>query len=358
MQSFKDTGSHAGLIIREREPVNLESPFDQLDGLLTPTELFYVRSHFKAPKLDRDGYQLSIGGAVQRPLKLSYSELLAMPAVTRTATLECAGNGRIFLVPQVDGAQWELGAVSTAEWTGVPLSALLERAGVDLAACEILLEGADRGTPKEKPTPPGEIAYARSIALRDASEVIVAYGMNGEDVPPDHGFPVRAIVPGHYGMASVKWLTHIRAVNVPFRGYFQTSDYAFWEEQDGSPVRKPLGRMALKSAIARPRVRERLQAGQPYKVAGAAWGGDSPIAKLDVSTDDGKSWQPAQLVDDHQPGVWRRWSFEWQVPPQPGSYVLRSRATDTDGNTQPPEHDKRFGSYVIHHTLPIEVTVR
>ena len=347
-----------GLIIREREPVNLEYPFDQLDQFFTPNDLFYIRSHFKAAALDRDSYKLGITGAVAKPFTLDDRELRAMPSLTRPATLECAGNGRIFLVPQMKGAQWQLGAVSTAEWTGVPLLALLERAGLDPNVCEIVFEAADKGRPKEEPIPPGEVQYARSIAVDEMTDVLIAYSMNGEDIPLDHGFPVRAIVPGHYGMASVKWLTHIRAVTTPFTGYWQTSDYAYWDRQDGNPVRRPLGRMALKSAIARPRTREVISAGQSYPVFGAAWGGSLPIARIELSTDDGASWRSARLLDEARPYVWRRWQFDWSVPSTPGIYQLKSRATDAEGNTQPAEHDEHFGSYVIHHTFSIEVTVR
>src|SRR5256885_2548764 len=209
--------SSAGLIIRQKEPKNLEAPFDRIDSYLTPTELFYIRSHFPTPRLDRASYQLRIDGAVSHPLSLSYEDLRNMPSETRVATLECAGNSRVFLVPQVQGAQWELGAVSNAEWTGVPLRALLERAGLAEDACEIVLEGADRGTPKEEPVPPVPISYTwglpRAKALRP--EVLIAYQMNGRDLPRDHGFPRRAIVPGHYGRASVKWVTCIHAVRAP-----------------------------------------------------------------------------------------------------------------------------------------------
>src|SRR5437762_1060124 len=155
--------SSVGLIIRQKEPRNLETPFDQLDSFLTPTELFYIRSHFPTPTLDITSYRLRIDGAVQHPLSPSYRQLRDMPAETRVATLECAGNSRVFLVPQVAGAQWELGAAGNAEWTGVPLGALLERAGLKEDACEIVLEGADRGTPKEEPIPPGPVSYARSL---------------------------------------------------------------------------------------------------------------------------------------------------------------------------------------------------
>src|SRR6266851_7978503 len=160
--------SPVGLIIRQKEPNNLETPFDEVDSFLTPTELFYIRSHFPAPKLEVASYQLRIDGAVRSPFSLSYKQLRDMPSETRVATLECAGNSRVFLIPQVAGAQWELGAVSNAEWTGVPLAALLERAGLEDDACEIVLEGADRGTPKEEPVPPGPISYARSLPLDEA----------------------------------------------------------------------------------------------------------------------------------------------------------------------------------------------
>jgi DMSO/TMAO reductase YedYZ molybdopterin-dependent catalytic subunit len=140
---------------------------------------------------------------------VSYQELRDMPSETRVAVLECAGNSRVFLVPQVEGAQWELGAVGNAEWTGVPLAALLERAGMEENACEIVLEGADCGMQKETPVPPVPISYARSLPRNKTiqREVLIVYQMNGRELPPDHGYPVRAIVPGHYGMASVKWLT-------------------------------------------------------------------------------------------------------------------------------------------------------
>src|SRR5260370_24261615 len=152
--------SSMGLIIRQKEPANLETPFDQVDSFLTPTKLFYIRSHFPAPKLDLASYQLRINGAVRNPFSLSYKELRDMPSETRGATLECAGNGRVFLIPHVEGAQSELGAVGNAAWNGGPLGALLQRAGMEEDACEIVLEGADQGTPDVEPIPPGPISYA------------------------------------------------------------------------------------------------------------------------------------------------------------------------------------------------------
>jgi DMSO/TMAO reductase YedYZ molybdopterin-dependent catalytic subunit len=351
--------SSPGLIIRQKEPRNLEAPFDRIDSYLTPTELFYIRSHFPTPNLDRASYQLRIDGAVKHPVALGYDELRNMRSETRVATLECAGNSRVFLVPQMQGAQWELGAVSNAEWTGVPLRALLERAGLAEDACEIVLEGADRGMPKEQPLPPDPISYARSLPRAKAirPDVLIAYQMNGRDLPRDHGFPVRAIVPGHYAMASVKWLTRIQAVREPFQGYWQTSDYAYWASMDGKPVRRPLGEMKLKSEIARPRVYETLAPNRVYPVSGAAWAGETDVTEIAVSTDGGQTWAEAEFIDPVRRHAWRRWRFDWLTPKKPGQYTLLARAKDARGVLQPDEHDQNYGSYVINHSLPIDVFV-
>jgi DMSO/TMAO reductase YedYZ molybdopterin-dependent catalytic subunit len=351
--------SSEGLIIRQKEPKNLESPFDRIDSYLTPSELFYIRSHFPTPDLDRASYQLRIDGAVRNPFVLSYDKLRSMPSETRVATLECAGNSRVFLVPQVQGAQWELGAVSNAEWTGVPLRTLLEHAGLSADACEIVLEGADRGTPKEEPVPPHPISYVWSVPRAKAiqPEVLIAYQMNGRDLSPDHGFPVRAIVPGHYGMASVKWLTRIQAVREPFHGYWQTSDYAYWASMDGKPVRRALGEMQLKSEIARPRVYETLVPDRIYTVSGAAWAGETDVIGIAVSTDGGRTWAEAEFLDPVRRHAWRRWQFDWLTPKKPGQYTLLARAKDAGGLIQPDKHDRNYGVYVINHPLPIEVFV-
>jgi DMSO/TMAO reductase YedYZ molybdopterin-dependent catalytic subunit len=348
-----------GLTIRQTQPLNLETTQDQLNSFLTPAELFYIRDHFPAPDLKTTGYELRVGGAVRQPLSLSYRSLREMPAETRTAVLECAGNGRVFLVPAVPGAQWELGAVGNAEWTGVPLAALLERAGIAADACEIVLEGADRGIPVEPPTPPGPISYARSLPLNKAlhGEVLIAYQMNGRDIPRDHGYPVRAIVPGHFGMASVKWLTRIDAVREPFQGYWQTSDYGYWDHLEGMPVRRALGQMPIKSEIFRPRVYETVPANQVYQVFGAAWTGESEVTEVALSTDDGRTWNEAKFLDPLQPYAWRRWTYEWLTPKLPGKYTLLARAKDARGHAQPDHHDPNYGSYVINHPLPIEVFV-
>jgi DMSO/TMAO reductase YedYZ molybdopterin-dependent catalytic subunit len=348
-----------GLIIRQMEPANLETPLDQVDSYLTPAEHFYIRSHFKAPTVERKSYRLRIDGAVRNPFSLTYAELRGMPSETHAATLECAGNGRVFLVPQVSGAQWELGAVGNAEWTGVPLSALLERAGLEDDATEIVFEGADQGTPAEPPIPPGPISYARSLPRDKAMqhEVLIAYQMNGGDLPLHHGYPVRAIVPGHYGMASVKWLTRIEAVREPFRGYWQTSDYGYWDRVDGKPVRRALGEIALKSEITRPRVYEILPPNQRYTVFGIAWAGETEPKEISVSTDGGQTWADAEFVDPSQRYAWRRWKFDWLTPKDPGQHTLLSRVKGADGSVQPDKHDPNYGTYVINYPLPIDVFV-
>jgi DMSO/TMAO reductase YedYZ molybdopterin-dependent catalytic subunit len=352
--------SATGMIIRQKEPVNLESPFDKLDSFVTPSDLFYVRSHFKAPELTTRSYRLRMHGAVENTLNLDYQQLRDLPSETRMATLECAGNGRVFLVPQAEGAQWELGAVGNASWTGVPLRVLLEQAGLSRKAHEIVFQGADRGTPKEQPIPPGPISYARSLPLATAvrPDVLVVYEMNGRELSQDHGYPVRLVVPGHYGMASVKWLTAIQVLEEPFQGYWQTIDYGYWDYIDGIPVRRPLSEMALKSQIARPSIYEVIPAGSVYIVTGAAWSGKTDVSEVELSTDGGQHWRAVELVDPAQQYAWRRWQFAWNVPLASGRYTLMVRARGANGAVQPKAHDPSHGSYVINHTLPIDVIVR
>src|SRR6266480_2020730 len=192
-----------GKIIRSEDPLNLEMPFETLDRFITPTKSFYVRTHFPIPTIDKSEWRLRVEGEVERPFEISYDELIALESRKAPVTLECAGNSRNFLEPKVKGVQWELGAVGNAEWTGVPLSILLERAGIRANAHEVVLEGADHGRVNDPKAPAGAISFARSIPLTKANhDVLLAYKINGVDLPPEHGFPVRAIVPGWYAMAS------------------------------------------------------------------------------------------------------------------------------------------------------------
>jgi DMSO/TMAO reductase YedYZ molybdopterin-dependent catalytic subunit len=200
---------------------------------------------------------------------------------------------------------------------------------------------------------PGSVPREKAVQ----PEVLIAYQMNGRDLSGEHGFPVRAIVPGHYGMASVKWLTRIQAVREPFQGYWQTSDYGYWDYLDGRPVRRALAEMKLKSAIARPRVYGTLSPDRLYTVFGAAWAGETDVTEIAVSTDGGHTWAKARFLDPVRRHAWRRWQFDWLTPKQPGRYTVLSRARDASGTVQPNEHDWNYGSYVITHLLPIEVLV-
>jgi DMSO/TMAO reductase YedYZ molybdopterin-dependent catalytic subunit len=343
-----------GMIMREREPENLEFPFSSLNDPITPNDLFYIRSHFAVPHVEPSTYRLRIEGAVEHPFELNYDELRKMAATSVQATLECAGNSRVYLIPQAGGAQWEQGGISNAIWTGVPLAALLERAGVKPNAVDVVMEGIDHGEPRSDPKPPGQIPFARSIPIAKARrpEVVIAHQMNSKQLPQSHGFPVRAIVPGYYGMSSVKCLTKIQVTTTPYLGYWQTTDYAFWDRSAGTPTRQPLRDMRVKSLIARPALHEIVKAGTPYRVFGAAWTGDADVQKVELSVDGGKSWQEARLIDKPVRFAWRRWELEWKTPNTPGRVTLMSRATDSSGQRQPEQHNRDTANYAIHHVLP------
>jgi DMSO/TMAO reductase YedYZ molybdopterin-dependent catalytic subunit len=347
------------MITREKEPANLEMPFSRLDGAITPTEQFYLRSHFPVPQIDLRSWRLRIEGKVARSLELSYEQLRKFGARTIQATIECAGNSRVFLVPKVKGVQWELGAVGNAEWTGVPLREVLEKAGASNNAREVILEGADSGSIAEPPRPAGKIHFARSLPIEKAiDDVLLAYEMNGAPLTPAHGFPLRAIVPGWYGMASIKWLQRIVVTDEPFNGYHQTVDYAFWEPGENGPVLRPLTEMQVKAEIARPQNGEVVPANENYKVRGAAWSSGTEITKVELSTDGGNSWDTAALIGGYIPNAWRLWEFQWRTPAAAGSRTLLARATDSVGRTQPNSRDANRGTYMINHCLPIEIEVR
>lgn len=355
------TGEFAGLIIREHEPENLEWPFSSLSGFITPADQFFVRSHFPVPALTQRGWRLRVEGLVKKEVEIGYDDLISMPSRTVTAVLECAGNSRIFLEPKAAGVQWELGAVGNAEWTGVSLRAVLERAGVRSGAVDVILEGADEGEILKEPRSPGKIRYARSLPLEKAmdKEVLLAYRMNGQNLTAAHGFPCRAIVPGWYGMASVKWLRRIVVTDQTFRGYFQTSDYSYWEERDGLPIQLlPVGEMEVKALVARPALHEVVPADSAYRIHGAAWAGEATVSRIQVSMDGGRRWRAAQWIGEGRRNAWRLWDYKWRTPSKPGLYRVMARAIDDRGRRQPMKRDPNRGSYIITHVLPIEVEVR
>jgi DMSO/TMAO reductase YedYZ molybdopterin-dependent catalytic subunit len=356
-----DVVSFPGLILREREPPNLEFPFSSLDRFLTPNERFFVRCHFDVPKIDPKDYRLKVEGAVERSLDLSLDDLRQMTSQTRPATLECAGNGRVYLVPKVRGVAWQLGAVSTAEWTGVPLEAVLERAGARSNAVEVIFEGADSGVVADDPKSPGPIHFARSIPLtgnQRPRSVLLAYKMNGADLPAEHGFPLRAVVAGWFGMASVKWLRRIFVTEQPFRGFWQTLDYSYFIREHGIPAVRPISELLVKASIARPAEGEVVPAKSAHRVFGAAWTGEADVTKVEVSTDGSQGWHEATLLDKPVRHAWRLWEYVWQTPDRPGKYALMARATDSRGRTQPAQRDPDRRTYMVNHLVPVEVEVR
>src|SRR6266481_1611865 len=348
-----------GKIVRGESPLNLEMPFEEVNGFLTQTESFYVRTHFPIPSIDRDAWWLHVEGEVDNPFAITYEQLLELEAITIHVTLECAGNNRHFLEPKVKGVQWGLGAVGTAEWTGTPLSILLERAGVKANAREVILEGSDGGALEDPKSPPGQLHFARSIPVEKArADVLLAYKMNGSELPPEHGFPVRAIVPGWYAMASIKWLQRIIVTDKPFTGYYQTLDYAYWKRRGDIGELVPLSEMQIKAEIAQPSEGETVPANSNVRVHGAAWTSNGEITKVEISSDDGATWNEAKLLGEARPDAWRLWEWSWKTPARSGKATLIARATDSNGQTQPTERDPDRGTYMINHLLPITVEVK
>jgi DMSO/TMAO reductase YedYZ molybdopterin-dependent catalytic subunit len=349
----------SGLIVREQEPLNLEMPFSSLNGFITPNESFYVRCHFPIPEISEREWRLKMEGEVEAPFELSYDELLGMESRSTAATLECAGNNRIFLEPKVKGVQWGLGAVGNASWTGVPLSALLKRAKLKAGAVEVILEGADEGEVDKTPKPAGKISFCRSLPLSKArADVLLAYEMNGEKLSATHGFPLRAIVPGWYAMASVKWLRRIVVTDKPFNGFYQSLDYTYWDRSGPLPTLAPLAEQQTKAEIARPEKGEKITADSTYRVHGAAWSGTAEIARVEVSFDSGRTWQDAKLLGEPVKNAWRLWEYEWRTPANPGRHTIVARATDSRGLVQPVDHSADRGTYMINHLLPVTVEVR
>jgi DMSO/TMAO reductase YedYZ molybdopterin-dependent catalytic subunit len=317
----------ASLVMVQAEPFNAEAPPEGLLGTITPTELHYVRSNFALPAHDGN---LVVGGAVAKPLTLTLDDLRALPAIERTVTLECAGNARLDMKPLPVGEPWGGYAVSTARWVGARLHQVLDAAQPAAAGVEVVFTGADHG-PYYHYT---DIRYIRSLPLSlvadPASEILIAYEMNGEPLNPDHGAPFRLIVPHWFGVASIKWLSRMDVVTEPYQGEFQTSHYMYeWADRPHESV----SLMRVRARITDPAPGATIPAGT-YTVRGKAWSGTGPVTNVDISLTGEGEWLPAQLESPAGPYQWQDWSFTWQVP-KPGRHSLRARATDAAGNVQP-----------------------
>lgn len=319
----------AGLIVHRVHPLNCETDLGALiGGAVMPNARFYVRNHFHIPRLDSAAWRLDVRGKVGRKLSLSLPELRSMRSQTVVATLECAGNGRSRFRPTTAGEQWRLGAVSTAEWTGVPVSALLERCRPRTAASELVFRGADAGAVLGACD---RVRYERSLSLDEAarSEALLAYAMNGEPLPVHHGYPLRLIVPGWFAMASVKWLTEIELIDREFTGHFQTETYQY---ETRSGAREPVTRQNVRSLIVEPIAGERRRRGA-LTIRGVAWSGHAPVRRVEVCVDRGP-WMDASLIGESTRHAWRWWELFVRIE-HAGAINLRARATDESGRTQP-----------------------
>jgi sulfane dehydrogenase subunit SoxC len=331
-------------------------PLEALRYDVTPVGLHYLLIHFDIPEADERTWRLEIGGQVATPRSLTMEELRRRPQVTTPVTLECAGNGRARLDPRPVSQPWLEEAVGTASWTGTPLRPLLEEAGIGPGAVEVLFAGADRGVQGGL-----EQDYERSLPLAEAmrEEVLVAWAVNGRPLPPQHGHPLRLVVPGWYGMTSVKWLRRISVLTEPFAGYQQTGSYLIHASEDdpGTPVTRIQPRsLLLPPGIPEFESRSRFLGPGRHRLFGRAWSGLAPVARVEVSTDGGRRWQPAELDRQPSPWAWAGWSFTWEATP--GSYELCSRATDAAGNTQPTQPPWNTGGYANNAVQRVPVTVR
>jgi DMSO/TMAO reductase YedYZ molybdopterin-dependent catalytic subunit len=340
----------AGLVGLSREPLNCEVPPELLNSDLTPTSQFFRRNHFGIPQLDGSTWRLEIGGLVQRPLRLSLDELRQLPPVSTVAVLECAGNGRNLYSPRAQGEQWGLGAVGNAKWTGVALADVLDVAGVQREAVDVVFRGADRGIANDSKE---TIAFERSLSVAEARHcgALLAFAMNDEPLPARHGYPVRLLVPGKYAVASVKWLTNIDISSKPFEGFFQADHYVFEWPRDGKVMREPVGEPQVRALITAPATGDQLPQ-RAIKIQGVAWSGKAPVTQVLVSVA-GDEWQAATLVARRDPASWQRWELPVQLT-RPGEASIRARAADGAGRTQPvrPEWNRRgYGGNFIHEVI-------
>ena len=329
---------------------NRGMPLEALRYDVTPAGLHYLLIHFDIPDADESRWRLEIGG-LAAPCVLSVAELKAMPARTLRVTMECAGNGRGQLAPRYPSVPWLEEGVSTAEWTGVPLVHVLELLPT---ATEVVFHGADSGIDAGV-----EHHFARSLSPEESlrEDVLLAYAMNGAALQPQHGAPLRLIVPRWYGMASVKWLRKIEALDRPFDGLQQARSYRF--RRAAGEKGEPCTLMRVNSLMAPPGIpdfytRRRIVEAGPVEISGRAWSGAAPIASVEFAVDG--HGQAATVVAQRQPHSWTRWHFTWRA--QAGTHELSCRATDSAGNTQPLEPPWDISGFGNNGVQRIHVTVR
>lgn len=325
------------LIVRSLRPEDLETPVSLLNTWITPNDLFYVRHHTYAARVDEQAakeWKVEIDGEVERPMAITLEELKKLPKASVTVTLECAGNGRAFFDPPIPGIQWEKGAVGTARFSGARLSDVLKKVGVKAAGKYVAINGADKpvGTQPK---------FIRNLPMAKAmqADTILAYEMNGEPIPALHGYPLRAVAPGWEGAYSVKWLNRIQVIDKEQEGFFVKTAYRYPNKPvaPGAAVPPenmvPLTGLVVKSFINAPLEGASFKPGK-VRIAGFAWAGESFITKVEVSKDNGSTWTLAKLGKERERYAWQSFEYEFTIT-QPGSHLLMARATDDKGNVQP-----------------------
>ena len=327
-------------------------------GWITSNDAHYVRSHLSVPNVELNNWNLTVEGEVNRPLKLTMRDIRGFQEVTRTVTLECSGNGRAFADPPVAGLQWEKGAVGTARWTGIPLRDVLMKAQVQPNAKHVILNGADmpiRAVPD----------FVRSIPIEKAMhpDTILAYRMNGAALPVLHGFPLRLIVPGWEAAASTKWIVHIQISEAEASGFFMQTAYRIPNRPiaPGTLVDPkdtiPYTALSVKSIFTSPLDGAMVPMGSSIQLRGFAWAGEADITQVDVSTDAGSTWNIAVLDNDKARYTWRRFRYLWK-PPAAKSFVVMSRATDSQGRTQPMVASWNPSGYLYNVADKIQINVK
>jgi DMSO/TMAO reductase YedYZ molybdopterin-dependent catalytic subunit len=361
---FPTVGDGSGLaqgdgLYREELQLALRNrgmPLEALRYPITPTGLHYLLIHYDIPAVDAAEWRLKIAGQLTKPLELTLEEIKKRPRRTIAVTMECAGNGRALFAPRRISQPWLLEAIGTAEWTGTPLRSILQEAGVSGDAAEIVFTGLDRGVEGDQVQ-----YYQRSLTLDEAmkDEVLLVYEMNGEPLPPQHGYPLRLVKPGWYGMASVKWLDRIEAVAEPFQGYQMVRAYRYAQSADGPGEAVDVIRaraLMIPPGIPDFMTRDRLVDAGPVILTGKAWAGRGGVSRVEVSVDSGATWSEARLDEAASPFAWRSWTCAWNATP--GTHLLQVRASDAEGNVQPAVQEWNFGGYGNNGVQRVSVLVR
>jgi DMSO/TMAO reductase YedYZ molybdopterin-dependent catalytic subunit len=318
------------LRIMTENPLNAETPIESLRTWITDNKMFFKRNQGMFPNspVDLDNWSLIVDGAVDEELNLKFADILGMPKVEMANTLECSGNSRSLLSKKASGNPWTIGGVGNAIWGGVWLKNLLNKAGIKPKTKHVCFEGFD--IPKGK----AQIKFIRSIPIEKALDsTILAYEMNGEPLPLEHGFPLRALALGWTGANCVKWLSKITLISAPVEGFFMDKVYRIFQKDEEPASGKVVTGITVKSFITQPLKDEQVSVGV-IPIRGTAYAGEDEIEKVEVSINNGRTWNSAKLIGLKTPYAWRHWEYLWETKSK-GTFTIMSRATNTSGQKQP-----------------------